>query len=219
MATVSGTNLFDLDILEIIEEAYEQAGVEARSGYDMRTARRSLDLLFIEWGNKGYNLWTIVEDSLVLTPGVGAYTLDAAMVDVVECVLRDANRDTSIRRIPLNTHANRTDKTVQGRPSQLYVDRQRTGPVINLWPIPDEAYTFTYWVMRSIFDTGDFINGIDTPKRFLPAIIAGLSVKLAAKKNKPAVPGCEKEAARLWDEATSEDRDRSDTIIYPELIR
>lgn len=221
---VSGTTAFDLDIVEIIEEAYEQASVEARTGYDMRTARRSLDLLFIEWGNKGYNLWTIEEGSQVLTAGNGSYAMGADLIDLIEFSIRNTDgRDTSLNRTPLGVHANRNNKTQQGRPNQIYVDRQRTGPVANLWPLPDtDEYTLIYWALRRINDTGGFSNTVDAPARFLPAMTAGLAHKLAGKKksnDRALIADLERIAEKLWKEATDEDRDRSDIVIYPEVFR
>ena len=219
---VSGTTAFDLDIVELIEEAYEQAGIEARTGYDMRTARRSLDLLFIEWGNKGYNLWTIEEGSQALTASDGSYQLDADLIDLVEFVIRTSDdRDTSLSRVPLALHANRNNKTQEGRPNQIYVDRQRTGPIVNLWPLPDTSeYTLVYWALRRINDAGNFTNTVDTPFRFLPAVTAGLAHKLAGKK-KPGDTGLitrlKVEAEQLFKEATEEDRDRSDVQVFPEF--
>ena len=219
---VSGTTAFDLDIVELIEEAYEQAGIEARTGYDMRTARRSLDLLFIEWGNKGYNLWTIEEGSQALTASDGSYQLDADLIDLVEFVIRTSDdRDTSLSRVPLALHANRNNKTQEGRPNQIYVDRQRTGPIVNLWPLPDTSeYTLVYWALRRINDAGNFTNTVDAPFRFLPAVTAGLAHKLAGTK-KPGDPGLitrlKVEAEQLFKEATEEDRDRSDVQVFPEF--
>jgi len=214
---VSGTTAFDLDILEIIEEAYDQAEIDARTGYDMRSARRSLDLLFIEWGNKGYNLWTVVERTQPLTIGVGSYALQPDTIDLIEHGIDDNGRYSTMRRVPLATHAGRSDKTIQGKPSQIFIDRQGGAPVINIWPIPDKAYTLDYWVLRRINDTGNFTNTIDTPTRFLPALIASLAYKLSIKKNPGKADFLGKEAKRIWDEATTEDRERAPFQIYPDF--
>lgn len=216
----SGTSIFDLDIVELVEEAYEQAGVEARSGYDMRTARRSLNLLSLEWANKGYNLWTIEERTLPLIQATGAYQLDADIIDLIDFVLRDNLRDTSITRVPLGIHVSRNDKLSEGRPTQIYVDRQGNGPLVNLWPLPSEAtFTLVYWAMRRIQDAGDFSNTFDAPTRMLPALIAGLAHKLAEKKkpdNIALISRLEGKAEKLFAEATSEDRDRSDYYVFPD---
>lgn len=221
---ISGTTVFDLDLVEMIEEAYERAGVEARTGYDMRTARRSLNMLFIEWANKGYNLWTIYEGTLPLVAGTSSYALAASLVDIVEFVVRDSRgRDQAVTRVPLGTHASRNDKSMRGRPNQIYVDRQRTGPIVHLWPVPDSpAYTLVYWGMRRISDGGVFTNTTDVPFRFLPAVAAGLAHKLAEKKqpsNEALIARLEGSAIRAFNEAADEDRDRSDFTVTPQVYR
>ena len=147
MAT-SGTTAFDMDFTEIAEEAWERAGREMRSGYDLRTARRSMNLMTIEWQNRGINLWTIEEGTVTLTKGTSQYTLPADTIDLLEQVIRTNSGNTStqsdltLNRIGVSTFATIPNKLTEGRPIQVWIDRQRDAPVLNLWPVPDKNDTY-----------------------------------------------------------------------------
>ena len=187
MAT-SGTTNFQPDFTEIAEEAWERAGKEMRSGYQLRTARRSMNLLCIEWQNRGLNLWTVDQGSLPLLTGVSNYALPADTIDLMEQVVRtDAGNinnqsDLSITRISVNVYSSIPNKLSQGRPIQVYVDRQAAAPEINIWPVPsDDSYTFVYWRMRRIQDAGSGVETPDMPYRFYPALVAGLAYYLSMK--------------------------------------
>lgn len=186
MAT-SDTTAFDMDFTEIAEEAWERAGREMRSGYDLRTARRSMNLMTIEWQNRGINLWTIDEGVIPLTVGVGQYSLPADTIDLLEQVIRtDANtsnqQDLTINRISVSTYSTIPNKVTQGRPIQVWVERLRDSPRVNVWPLPDRAgYVFKYYRMRRIQDAGDGSNTADMPFRFLPCLVAGLAYFISMK--------------------------------------
>ena len=186
MAT-SDTTAFDMDFTEIAEEAWERAGREMRSGFDLRTARRSLNLMSIEWQNRGINLWTIDEGVIPLTVGVGQYSLPADTIDLLEQVIRtDANtsnqQDLTINRISVSTYSTIPNKVTQGRPIQVWVERLRDNPRVNVWPLPDRAgYVFKYYRMRRIQDAGDGSNTADMPFRFLPCLVAGLAYFISMK--------------------------------------
>ena len=186
MAT-TGTTDFDMDFTEIAEEAWERAGREMRSGYDLRTARRSMNLMTIEWQNRGINLWTIDEGVIPLTVGVGQYSLPADTIDLLEQVIRtDANtsnqQDLTINRISVSTYSTIPNKVTQGRPIQVWVERLRDNPRVNVWPLPDRAgYVFKYYRMRRIQDAGDGSNTADMPFRFLPCLVAGLAYFISMK--------------------------------------
>lgn len=186
--TTSGTTTFNLDLGEIIAEAYERIGIFALSGYDYRTARRSLDLMMQEWANRGLNLWTVEEGTQVLTAGDPTYDLPTDTVDLIETMLRtgsDENQqDFSLTRISVSTYATLPNKNATGTPSQIYVNRQLT-PTFTVWPSPDsaETYTLAYWRLRRIQDTGTpASNTMDVPFRFLPALCAGLAYYVSMKK-------------------------------------
>lgn len=178
--TTSGTASFNLDLNNIVEEAFERCGKELRSGYDLRTARRSLNLLTVEWANRGVNLWTIEQGSIPLVEGQIAYELPVDTIDLLEHIVRtgtDQNQqDLTITRISVSTYATIPNKNAQGRPIQVWVNRQSgatypsggrpagtnttTGidhPQIYVWPTPNQSsyYTFVYWRLRRLQDAGD----------------------------------------------------------------
>jgi hypothetical protein len=129
MAYTSGTSAFNLDLNEIFEEAYERAGLEIRTGYEFRTARRSLNMLTIEWANRGINLWTIEEGQIVMNTGQGIYPLPVDTIDLLDQVVRtQANglnqTDINITRVSGSTYATFPNKLAQGRPIQVWINRQ-----------------------------------------------------------------------------------------------
>ena len=187
MAT-SGTATFNPDIAEICEEAFERCGLEMRSGYDLRTARRSLNIMSAEWSNRGLNLWTVAEGTLSITAGTATYTLPSDTIDLLEHVIRTGSgstqSDQSLTRISGSTYATLTSKNSEGKPVQVYVDRQAT-PTVTLWPVPDSAatYTLVYWRIRRIEDVGTAAsNTYDAPSRFIPPLVAGLAYQIALKR-------------------------------------
>lgn len=224
---VSGTSTFNLDILEMVEEAYERAGHELRSGYDLATARRSLNILAQEWANRGLNLWTVEQRTLTLVEGTGSYTLDGDVVDLIEHVVRfnaavqDRQTDYQLTRVSVSTHAQRSAKLNRSRPTEIYVDRQRDAPQVHLWPIPNnEPMVLVYWVIRRINDAGGYTNNVDLPTRFIPAITAGLAFHLAAKKdpgNTELLTRLESAYERQYELAAQEDRDRSTLTLTPRV--
>ena len=182
MAT-SGTHNFQLDLAEIIEEAYEQAGSELRSGYDYTTARRSLDLLMLEWQNQGLNLWTVKQATQALTAGQSAYALTPEKLDVIEAVVRKDGTDLHMSRISLSNWARITDKDQTGRPTQFYISHDPANITINVWQVPEnDTYSLVYWYMERVEDTGKpGSNNIDVPSRYLPALTSGLAYFLTRK--------------------------------------
>jgi hypothetical protein len=196
--TTTGTTAFNLDLSELIEEAYERAGLELRSGYDMRTARRSLNLLTIEWANKGINLWCIEQGEIPMVTGQAIYDLPVDTIDLLDQVIRTGTEqnqiDINISRISESTYATIPTKNALGRPIQVWINRQSgavepvTGiayPQINVWPTPNDPgnqYTFVYWRLRRIQDAGNGVNTQDIPFRFLTAMVAGLAFYIAMKK-------------------------------------
>lgn len=222
MATTSGTSSFNLDLPDLIEEAYEMAGVEMRSGYDLRTARRSLSLLSLELANRGLNLFTVTEGSQALSDGTATYSLGPDVIDLIEFVVRTGTgtdqTDYTLTRISVSDYADRVNKNNEARPNEIYVDRQTDGVNVTLWPVPDSSdYTLVYWYLRRIEDLGDNTNNYDAPERFLPAICAGLAVKLAIKKNRPdrVIALLKNEYAELLTYAFREDRQKTPLTVRP----
>ena len=221
--TTSGTATFNLDFAEIAEEAFERAGLELRSGYDMKTARRSLNLMSAEWSNMGLNLWTVATGSISLVSGTGTYNLPADTIDVIEHVIRTnnsgQNTDLTMQRISVSDYAAIPTKSTQGRPIQIYVNRQ-IQPTVTVWPVPDSStpYTLVYWYLRRMEDTGaSAANTADIPVRFLPALVSGLAYYIALKNPDAAdriqlLKGLYEEQFSL---AASEDRDRAPDRFLP----
>lgn len=222
MAT-SGTASFDLDFAELAEEAWERAGREMRTGYDLRTARRSLNILTIEWQNRGINLWTVDSGTIPLVAGEESYDLPADTVDLLEQTLRQDSIDISLARISVTDYATIPNKAATGRPLQFWVERLRDAPKIHLWPVPDkdEAYTFVYWRMRRIEDAGTGINTADINFRFLPALVAGLAYYIAVKVPElmPRLQMLKMDYEEQFRLASEEDRDKTSMVIVPARFR
>ena len=231
--TTSGTTAFNHSILDLCEEAFERCGVERRSGYDLRTARRSLNLLSIEWSNRGINLWTVEQGSIPLTQGTISYTLPVDTIDLLDHVVRTgtgANQtDINISRISVDTYSTIPNKNAQGRPIQVWINRQSgattpTGvanPTINVWPSPEQSnfYTFVYWRLRRIQDAGNGDNTQDIPFRFLPCMVAGLAYHLSMKipEALPRAQMLKGVYEELWQQAADEDREKASLRIAPRV--
>jgi len=219
--TTSGTVAFKLDILQICEEAYERAGGEMRTGYDLRSARRSLELLGLEWVNRGINLWTVTEGTLDLVSGTKTYTLADDCIDVLDAVVRDGTgatqTDYNLTRLSVSTYAQTSNKNTSSRPTSMYVDRQNRATV-TLYPEPnDSAQDFVYWYIRRIEDMGANTNNNDMPERAIPALVAGLAFNIALKRPEfearvPILKGHYEEQYELM---ASEDRSKASLIFSP----
>jgi hypothetical protein len=223
MAT-SGVANFNLDLSEIVEEAFERAGGELRTGYDLRTARRSLNLLFADWANRGINMWTFEQGTINLIPGQATYNLPTDTVDLLEHVIRtgagveSTQADLTITRISVSTYATIPNKLQQARPIQIWIERLDQ-PRVTLWPVPDnsQAYQLVYWRMRRIQNAGDGVNTMDMPFRFIPCMVAGLAYYLALK-----VPGAIQRLEVLkmqydeaWQLASGEDQEKAALRFVP----
>ena len=232
MAT-SGTTAFNPDFTEIAEEAFERAGREMRSGYDLRTARRSMNLLTIEWQNRGINMWTIDEGVVNMVEGTGTYALPADTIDIMEQLIRTGSgssstqQDLSISRISVSTYSSIPNKLSQGRPVQVWVDRGRDNPSINVWPVPDQGtalapyYIFKYWRLRRIEDAGDGVDTSDMNFRFLPTLMAGLAYYIAMKDPElvSRVPMLQAEYENQFEFAAGEDREKASVLLVPRMYR
>ena len=225
MAT-SGTYTFNLDLSDILEEAYERAGLELRSGYDYRTARRSLDLMFLEWQNRGLNLWTVQEDSQILMAGTGRYALSGDQLDVIEASLRtddgdaDKQTDLTMSRISISQYSHLTNKLTQGRPIQYWIEKDPGAIALNVWPVPDDAVTYkiNYYYIQRVEDTGSpASNNVDIPSRFLPCMAAGLAYHISVKRPEASdrAPLLKQIYDEQWDLAADADRDKSSFYMVP----
>ncbi len=219
MAT-SGSADFDLDVADIIEEAYERCGLEIRTGYDAKTARRSLNLMFSDWANRGVNLWTVEQASLPLTSGTATYTsangLASPMTDILEVALRRDGTDYEVDRISRGEYLNIPNKTTTGRPSQFYFNRQ-ISPEVTLWPTPDSTDALVYYYIRRIEDADTMKNTTDVPFRFLPCMVAGLSYYLSMKRAPERVQLLKAVYEEEFQRAADEDEDRVALKLQPDI--
>ena len=215
----SGTKTFALDIADTIEEAYELAGLEQRTGYDARTARRSLNIMFADWANRGVNLWTIEEISLDLVQGTNQYNMNAYDIDILSAVIRDSSTspstDIEIDRIGRQEFLNIPNKTTQARPTQYFVDRQIT-PVINIWPTPDSAnYKLVSYRIQRIDDVNTSAENPEVPSRFIPCMVSGLAYYIALKKNPQKAGILKQQYEQDFKLAADEDRNRASLMLTP----
>ena len=235
--TTSGTTSFNLDLTELVEEAFERCGQELRTGYDLRTARRSLNLLTIEWANRGINLWTIEQGTIPMVQGTNTYDLPTDTIDLLEHQIRtnagqtNNQTDITISRISVSTYSTIPNKLAQGRPIQVWINRQSgatypTGsnpdrnPQITVWPTPDQSnyYTFVYWRMRRIQDAGTGVNTQDIPFRWLPCMVAGLAYYLSLKlpnMDPNRVMGLKADYEQQFQFASEEDREKAPVRFIP----
>ena len=220
--TTSGVATFNLEFDDLINEAYERCGLETREGFDMRTARVSLNLLFAEWANRGLNLWTIEQRSVTMVSGQAEYTLPSDTVNVLSAVIRTGSgqtqQDITIDRISLNEYLHLPDKNTMSRPSQFYVQRT-ISPKLFDYPAPDssEPYIFRYYGVRRIEDTGGFTNTADIVFRFLPCLVAGLAYYLAMKKSPDRIAILKQIYDEEFTRAAQEDRDIASVYLTPDF--
>lgn len=225
--TTSGTTDFTLNMIEAIEESFERCGLESRSGYDARTARRSINLMLQEWSNRGLNLFTYEERTQLLTYGVAEYDLGSDLVDVLEQVVQLPPYGSTpqisrinMTRVSVSTQATRTNPNIYGRPIEVFYKRGTDGTTAYVWPLPDGngPYTLVYWAMRRIEDAGAFTNTGDFPFRFLPVFVAGLAYYIAQKKRRDdpnLVQTLKAEYEEAWMSAAGEDRERATLSLVP----
>jgi hypothetical protein len=226
--TTSGTIAFNMEFTEIAEEAWERAGREMRSGYDLRTARRSMNLMTIEWQNRGINMWTVDSGTVSLVAGTSRYQLPIDTIDLMEHQIRTnsgnatTQSDLTISRISVSTYASIPNKLSQGRPIQLYIERLRDEPHVNVWPVPDSNdYVLYYWRMRRIQDAGAGVETADMNFRFLPCLVAGLAYHIAMKV--PELAERVQMLKMVYDEqfemAANEDREKTSARFVPRIGR
>ena len=209
------------DLAELFEEAFERAGLEMRTGYDLKTIRRSLNLLTLEWQNRGLNLFTVEAGTQALTAGTASYTMPTDTIDLIEHQLRTGTGtnqiDTALQRISVSTYAQQTNKNVQGRPTQIYVDRGVSDVTVTVWPVPESGnYTLAYYRLKGIDGLSSGIAGsASVPPRFIPALVSGLAFHVAMKKPEAAgrAEALRGEYERQFQLAASEDEDRSSSYF------
>lgn len=219
MAT-SSTYDFNLAIDELIEEAFERCGMRVTTGYQLSSARRSLNLMFTDWANRGLNLWTIEQFSTTLVSGQPYIDLPENVVNVLEAVIRDNTQspatDISIDRISRAEYLNVPDKTTTARPAQFYVERTVV-PRVYFYPAPNATYTFLHYRIKRIQDAGAYTNETDINFRFLPCLAGGLSYYLAIKFAPDRAQALKAIYEEEFARAAAEDRDSASIRFLPQL--
>jgi hypothetical protein len=214
--TTSGSKDFELQVDDYIEEAFERCGTEFRTGYDARTAKRSLNLLLADWANRGLNQWTIKQRTLTLTQGTTAYDLGTDVIDVLSLVCRRSNSDLSMERLSRDGYLSIPSKSTQGRPNQFFLDRQIT-PSLKLYPTPENATdTIIYDALVRMDDADSYTNTLDVPFRFYPCLAAGLAYYIAMKRAPDRIQLLKAVYEEEFERARTEDRDRSSFNVTPQ---
>jgi hypothetical protein len=213
---LSGTSDFELDVAEYIEEAFERCGLEVRTGYDLKTAKRSLNLMLAEWANRGLNQWTIKQRSFTSTQGDGDVPVSSDVIDVLSVVVRRNNTDYALDRVSRDTFLSIPNKTSQGRPSQFFLNRQTT-PVLQIWPRPENnTDVVIYDALTRMNDADGQTNTLDMPFRFYPCLAAGLAYYISMKRAPNRVQLLKAVYEEEFERAMTEDRDRSSFNVVPQ---
>ena len=221
MAT-SGTVAFRPDVEEIITESFERCGVDiqTRTGDHAISARRSINLLFSEFANRGINYWTLSQNTLPLVNGTTSYTLPVGTIDILDAVIRDSssNTDQIINRITIQDYNQLPNKDTAGKPSQYMIDRQYT-PVIYFWSVPNTStYSLVYWAMNQLEDVNLSNQDADVPYRWSDTICAGLASKLAIKYAPEKFQLLNEMYERSFNFAASSDNDGVSLRVQPTAL-
>ena len=216
MALSSSTN-FELDVAEYIEEAFERCGLEAKTGYDLQTARRSMNIMLAEWANRGLNQWTIEQRTQALTADDADYSLGTDVIDILTAVVRRSSTDFSMSRVSRDTFTNIPVKTTTGRPTQYFLDRQMP-PNLKIYPTPENSTdVIVYDALTRIQDADAQVNTMEVPFRFYPCLTAGLAYYIAMKKAPDRIQLLKTVYEEEFERAMAEDRDRSAFKVNPQL--
>ena len=223
---VSGSKNFELEVADYVEEAFERCGLELRTAYDLKTARRSLNLLLAEWANRGLNQWTIQEKTVAMVKDTTTYNVDSstgtATIDVLDAFVRQTvNSETSdlqMTRLSRSEYSSVPNKSTTGTPLQFFIDKQIT-PTISVYPTPDASSTYTVHmnVLTRMDDVDAATDTLQMPFRFYPCLAAGLAYYISIKKS-PEKTGMLKQ---LYEEefqrAMESDEDRASVKITPDV--
>lgn len=215
--TTSNSTDFELDVVEYIEEAFERCGLEVRTGYDLQTAKRSLNLMLAEWANRGLNQWTIEQRTQALTASDADYSLGSDVIDILSAVVRRSGTDFSMSRVSRDTYLAIPTKTTTGRPTQFFLDRQIT-PNLKIWPSPENSTdVIVYDALTRMQDADSQVNTMEIPFRFYPCLTAGLAYYIAMKKAPDRIQLLKSVYEEEFERAMAEDRDRSSFNVVPKL--
>ena len=218
---LSGSTNFEPNVTEFIEEAYERCGLELRTGYDLKTAIRSVNLMLAEWANRGLNQWTIEQGTETVVEGQNDYPLNANIIDVLDVVVRrtinNIPTDISINRVSRSEFINIPNKTTKARPSQFFFDKLST-PVLKVWPAPENSTDVLVFNKIVRMDDADkATNTMDMPFRFYPCFVAGLAYYLSLKKNPQLTPQLKAIYEEEFQRAADQDEDRASFRIKPSM--
>jgi|TARA_A100001515_G_scaffold78227_1_gene62096 hypothetical protein len=225
MAT-SGTKTFEPDVAIYIEEAFERCGLELRTGYDLKSATRSLNLMLAEWANRGLNQWTVTQKTISMVKDTSSYTIDStnptATIDVLDVFIRETIQSTTtdipLTRLSRAEYANITTKSSTGKPNQYFVDKQLS-PTVSVWPTPDKNSTYVLHlnVLSRMDDADVGANTMEIPFRFFPCLTAGLAYYMALKRAPERVQGLKALYEEEFTRALSQDEERASFRISPDV--
>ena len=214
--TTSGSTDFELDVADYIEEAFERCGLEVRTGYDLKTAKRSLSLMLAEWANRGLNQWTIEQRSFTTTQGTSETALGTDVIDILSVIVRRSGTDFAIDRLSRDEFLNIPNKTTQGRPTQFFLDRQIT-PNLKIWPTPENSTDVViYNALTRVQDADTQVNTLEVPFRFYPCLAAGLAYYIAMKRAPQRLQLLKAVYEEEFERAMTEDRDRASFNVVPQ---
>ena len=223
---VSGSKDFEPDVAEYVEEAFERCGLELRTGYDLRTARRSMNLMLAEWANRGLNQWTIQQNSIAMVKDQTVYNIDStngtAAIDVLDVFVRETIQGTAtdipLSRMSRAEYSHLATKSTTGEPNQFFIDKQIT-PTITVWPAPDKNTTYTVYcnTLTRMDDADAGANTLQMPFRFYPCMVAGLAYYLALKKAPEKVQLLKGLYEEEFTRALSQDEERASFRVSPDL--
>jgi hypothetical protein len=218
---ISGSTDFELDVADYIEEAFERCGIEVRTGYDLKTAQRSLNLMLADWANRGLNRWTIVQTTVSLIKSTEAYSLGTDTIDILSAVVRtdagtSTQSDISISRVSRDAFLNIPSKLTEARPTQFYVDRL-INPSLRVWPLPDASskYSIVFDRLTRMDDADASQNTLEVPFRFYPCLAAGLAYYLSMKRAPERIQILKAVYEEEFERAAAEDRDRASLSLTP----
>jgi|TARA_R100001509_G_C4835045_1_gene204589 hypothetical protein len=220
MATSNSTD-FEPNVAEFVEEAFERCGLELRTGYDLKTARRSINLMLAEWANRGLNQWTIEQATQTVTEGTTDYSLNSNVIDILDVVLRrtinQTQTDISMNRISRSEFINIPNKTTKARPSQFFLDKLST-PTLKIWPAPENSTDILVFNKLVRMDDADKpTNTMDMPFRFYPCFAAGLAYYISLKRAPERTSQLKSLYEEEFDRAMSQDEDRASYRVRPDI--
>ena len=223
---VSGSKDFELDVADYVEEAFERCGLELRTGYDLKTATRSLNLMLAEWSNRGLNQWTVAQKTIPMVADTTIYDVDSttptATIDVLDVFIRETiggtATDVPLSRMSRAEYSHVATKSTTGKPNQFYVNKLLS-PTITVWPAPDKSSTYTVYVnaLTRMDDADAGANTMQVPFRFYPCLAAGLAYYIALKEAPDRVQMLKAMYEEEFDRALSQDEERASFRVAPDL--